>query len=141
MRDQLNIVEEDSNLQKNIEKALLEEEEEEEEEVQQGSDDEDLLEMEEESQEESQEEESQTNQVDEFIQSETEQVQSQFLKGEIPKVVFKNAIEAQKDPLLALSFLEISYQLNNAFVEKFILDYILEHFGDVFFRFQWMIDL
>ena len=129
----MNIVEEDTNLQKNIEKALMEEEESEEEseeEIQQGSD-EDLLEMEEEESEES-EEESQPNQVDEFIQSETEQVQSQFLKGEIPKVVFKNAIESQKDPLLALSFLEIAYQLNNTFVEKFILDYILEQFGDVF---------
>ena len=128
----MNIVEEDTNLQKNIEKALMEEEEleeESEEEIQQGSD-EDLLEMEEE--EEESEEESQPNQVDEFIQSETEQVQSQFLKGEIPKVVFKNAIESQKDPLLSLSFLEIAYQLNNTFVEKFILDYILEHFGDVF---------
>ena len=68
-----------------------------------------------------------------MITQETEEIQAQFLRGSIPKVVFKNAMKELTNPQLALSFLEISYQLNNTFVEKFILDDILQNYGNVEF--------
>lgn len=78
---------------------------------------------------------SKTREVDALIQNQSDEAQIQFLKGGIPKVVYKNAMKECEDPHLALTFLEISYELNNSFVEKFILDDVLEHYGNVHFIF------
>lgn len=68
-----------------------------------------------------------------MIAEQTEEVQIQFLRGSIPKVVYKNAMKELADAHQALAFLEISFQLNNSFVEKFILDDILNNYGNVEF--------
>ena len=71
--------------------------------------------------------------MDGVVSRETGERRAQLLRGSIPKVVYKNAMKELTNPQLALSFLEISYQLNNTFVEKFILDDILQNYGNVEF--------
>lgn len=46
-------------------------------------------------------------------------------------MVYKHAMTECADPQLALTFLQISFEMNNNFVEKFILDDVLEQYGDV----------
>lgn len=72
-----------------------------------------------------------SSEIDQIIASQSDEAQVQFLKGGIPKVVFKHAMKECDNASLALTLLEISFELNNAFVEKFILDSILEDYGDV----------
>lgn len=76
---------------------------------------------------------SKTKEIDDIVTNQSEEAQAMFLKGAIPKVVYTNAMKECNDSHLALSFLEISYELDNRFVEKFVLDDILEHFGNVHF--------
>ena len=72
-----------------------------------------------------------TSEIDQMITTQSDEAQAQFLKGGIPKVVYKHAMTECKDPQLALTFLQISFELNNNFVEKFILDDVLEQYGNV----------
>lgn len=76
---------------------------------------------------------SKTKEIDGIVTSQSEEAQAMFLKGAIPKVVYTNAMKECNDSQFALSFLEISYELDNRFVEKFVLDDILENFGNVRF--------
>ena len=72
-----------------------------------------------------------SSEIDQIVTTQSDESQIQFLKGGIPKVVFKHAMKECDNASLALALLEISFELNNAFVEKFILDSILEQYGDV----------
>ncbi|KAK8802620.1 hypothetical protein JH06_2391 [Blastocystis sp. subtype 4] len=64
--------------------------------------------------------------VDQMIHGNSDAMQAEFLRGAIPKVIYKHAIEACDDPVLAVDLLRISYELNNVFVEQFIIQSILD---------------
>ena len=93
-------------------------------------------------------EERKNEEIDNEIRSQSEEAQAAFLQGAIPKVIFKHAMKGEtqiqilnvecQDPSLPGTFLQISYELGNVFVEQFVLQSLLDDHWDVSFYFSFL---